>query len=169
MAIDEQSAIKFARTILEGRPQTLDDLVIEDWYWENEDHELVILWLFGTYRDETIDWNERMWAYDKLREALRQHAETFRTEGELPKFIPPAIVALSLLETSGNMEPPAKPRGRSTATNALRNRKMLHIEKRLREEHGCKKKFIIRVIAKAAYMSEEGVESVLKRTRKLVS
>ena len=165
----DRAGLCSGRPVPKGGPRTLDGLLIGGWDFENSRHEEVIYWLFEIYANESIDPSERWWACNNLQEAVRQFAETIGAEGEGPRAKAPAMYALSQYIGFGKMKPPPRRRGPDPSYNALRNRKMLHIEQRLRKEFGCSKTVAIRVISKTANLKEETVEILLKRTRKLIS
>ncbi len=166
--MDEKSAIEWARTILEGWPQTMDDLLIQEWDSENEGHAAVVSHLAQIARDRPIDAFEREWAYRSLESRADEIAKALQSGEIQPEDIPPELLAWCFQTETHMVERPARRRGTDPSVNALRNRKMLHIEKRLREELGYTQSAAIAVIAKAANLSDDGVETALKRTRRLL-
>ena len=167
--MDKEQILERIRTVLDGWPQTLDDLIVGEWDSTSDRHWEAIAWLAQIIRDDAMDPYERKWAYDNVVNRVREIAEEIQSEDAVhPEMIPPEILAVCFQMTSGMLELPAQPRGRDKSVNALRNRKLIYLEGWLRERLGYTRESTVSLIAEATSMSEDGVDSALRRTRNLL-
>lgn len=167
--MDKEQILERIRTVLDGWPQTLDDLIVGEWDSTSDRHWEAIGWLAQVVRDDAIDPYERKWAYDNLVDRVREFAEEIQSGGAIhPERIPPEILAVSFQMMSGMLRRPEQRRGRDKSVNALRNRKLIYLEGWLRERLGKTRESAVSLIAEATEMSEDGVDSALRRTHNLL-
>ena len=167
--MDKEQILERIRTVLDGWPQTLDDLIVGEWDSTSDRHWEAIGWLAHIVRDDTIDQYERKWAYTCIETRIREIADEIQSgDAVYPEKIPPEIFAVSFQMISGMLKQPEQPRGRDKSVNALRNRKLIYLEGWLRDREGHTRASAVSLMAEATGMTEEGVDSALRRTHNLL-
>ena len=161
--------LAFARKVLDGFPQKLEDLLLHEWPDDPRIEREYICYLAQTVRDTSNDWRWRELAYEALQEGARYYAHRIQSQGDFrPEDIPHEWLALSFQVFSGMVEQPKASRGqkKQAAEIVLRDDKILMLYEFLRRDWGCKSTDAEEVVAEAAHLSIDGARDVLKRTRK---